>query len=155
MVIILPILDGVDEENARLYNRASSIEAILDHVFDRAVDFLYFIAIYYIALSTSSISQEALLMFLVGSFIGTSIVRSLSIVAERGIVIRVRKGFSPATRDVRIAILAICTMLGYSELELIYLYSFDNIHYKDIYLYIYVEKSIKVEARMIPRKRGI
>ncbi|ADM27325.1 CDP-alcohol phosphatidyltransferase [Ignisphaera aggregans DSM 17230] len=156
MVIISSILDGVDGEIARLYNRTSFIGSILDHVLDRAVDSLYLVATYYIALSTSSIPQEILLILLATSFMGIFLVGYLSAVAERDIVIRVRKGFPPATRDVRITVLAICTILGYPELGLIYISIASLIFIAKIFIYTYsARKSVGMESRVVRKEKSI
>jgi choline kinase/phosphatidylglycerophosphate synthase len=129
LAILSSILDGVDGELARLFKAQSKFGAFLDTLLDRVVDTMIMTAMFYqlitmiIVPHTVDIVQLILFTSLFGlTLLGSIYVSYVSnIVEDREFIAKLRNSFPWTTRDVRITVLAISTILSMYEVGFMYI----------------------------------
>jgi choline kinase/phosphatidylglycerophosphate synthase len=128
LAILSSILDGVDGELARLFKAQSKFGAFLDTLLDRVVDTMIMTAMFY-QLITKIIVPHAVDMvqlILFTSLFGLTLLGSIyvsyvsNIVEDREFIAKLRNSFPWTTRDVRITVLAISTILSMYEVGFMY-----------------------------------
>jgi len=114
------ILDGVDGEIARLFRRSSRFGALLDNIFDRLVDVVFMSSV--VAVMVSQGAHVAYAALIGGAALSGSVLVSFvsNFVEDRELVARARRGFPPATRDVRALALALSVAAGFPDIGLLY-----------------------------------
>ena len=128
LAILSSILDGVDGEIARLFKAQTRFGAHLDTVLDRVVDILIMAAMFYhVLLRILTPPVDALQLTIQTLIFSLAILGSIyvsyisNVIEDKELVARLRNSFPWATRDVRLAVLAIATALGFYEAGFMYI----------------------------------
>ena len=128
LAILSSILDGVDGELARLFKAQSKFGAFLDTLLDRVVDTMIMAAMFYQLITMIIVPHavDIVQLILFTSLFGLTLLGSIyvsyvsNIVEDREFIAKLRNSFPWTTRDVRITVLAISTILSMYEVGFIY-----------------------------------
>lgn len=117
------ILDGVDGEIARLFNRQTEFGAILDTTLDRIVDTLLITGVIYQGFKLGELSLEIGYLTLSSlALLGSIYVSFISnLVRDREPIARARASFPWPTRDVRVTVIALALIFHKPLLGLLYI----------------------------------
>uniref|UniRef100_A0A7C4FHE1 Bifunctional IPC transferase and DIPP synthase n=1 Tax=Ignisphaera aggregans TaxID=334771 RepID=A0A7C4FHE1_9CREN len=124
LAVLSSILDGVDGELARLYRAQTRFGALLDTTLDRVVDVMLLTAMFHQLLVVNASFQQTLLHTVVfalaisGSIYVSYVSNALE---DREYLAKLRNSFPWATRDVRILVATIATLLKAYTLAFIYI----------------------------------
>uniref|UniRef100_A0A7J2U510 Bifunctional IPC transferase and DIPP synthase n=1 Tax=Ignisphaera aggregans TaxID=334771 RepID=A0A7J2U510_9CREN len=129
LAILSSILDGVDGELARLFKAQSRFGAFLDTLLDRVVDTMIMAAMFYQLITKIIVSHavDIIQLVLFTSLFSLTLLGSIcvsyvsNIVEDREFIAKLRNSFPWATRDVRITVLAISTILNMYEVGFMYI----------------------------------
>lgn len=129
LAILSSILDGVDGELARLFKAQSGFGAFLDTLLDRVVDTMIMAAMFYQLITKIIVSHAIDIIHLVlfTSLFSLTLLGSIcvsyvsNIVEDREFIAKLRNSFPWATRDVRITVLVISTILNMYEVGFMYI----------------------------------
>ena len=129
LAILSSILDGVDGELARLFKAQSRFGAFLDTLLDRVVDTMIMTAMFYQLITKIIVSHavDIIQLVLFTSLFSLTLLGSIyvsyvsNIVEDREFIAKLRNSFPWATRDVRITVLAISTILNMYEVGFMYI----------------------------------
>jgi choline kinase/phosphatidylglycerophosphate synthase len=128
LAILSSILDGVDGELARLFKAQSKFGAFLDTLLDRVVDTMIMTAMFYQIITKIIVPHavDMVQLILFTSLFGLTLLGSIyvsyvsNIVEDREFIAKLRNSFPWTTRDVRITVLAISTILSMYEVGFMY-----------------------------------
>ncbi len=123
LALLSSILDGVDGEVARLFDRQTEFGAILDTTLDRIVDTLLIAGLIYQGFTLGGWPLRVEYVVLSSlAILGTVYVSFLSnLVRDRELVVKARTSFPWPTRDVRIVVIALALTFRQPLLGLIYI----------------------------------
>jgi len=129
LAVLSSILDGIDGELARLFKAQSKFGAFLDTLLDRVVDTMIMTAMFYQLITKTVVSYaiDMIQLVLFTSLFSLALLGSIyvsyvsNIIEDREFIVKLRSSFPWATRDVRITVLAISTILNTYEVGFMYI----------------------------------
>ncbi len=122
LILLTSILDGVDGEVARLFGTTSRFGAVLDSLCDRVVDTLLLSVACIWVYQSGLLPAQHLLLLATFTIMGAAMVSYLSNwLGWSESLCRLRNSFPPATRDVRLLVLALGFCFEHPEMSLIYI----------------------------------